>query len=834
MKKAVLLKCISILVLFSLVIHVFPVAANKTNTCIISKELQETMAETEPDSTIPVYIWYNDIDHQQVERAVESALGFSKDEIIEKAAEMITDAERKNIEERKADSLSTIDEVNEFLKLTKTIREAETQLTNQFIAAKRNMEKTAYKEAASEFCKNVGLSNQEIRFQSRYAPMLIADLTVSRINDIYNHKIQMIMDICKKMEPVDCNSLTDWETIKNITRIDKIYSDVQLSGEGINVGIVETSNVYLSSTLPEYPSSRFHIVGIPYYQSTNDGNHANNTAKILCSNYGIAYEATCYSVSVEKGAYANYDYHYSFFGAIELLLDYNVTVINCSFGYLTNEESYGYYDKWVDHLSHTHHVSFVASAGNNDGNHATPYSYLLSPAKAYNVITVGGYKTLLTETTNDDIMYADSCYNSNGGCAKPDVLAPNDMFGGGTSSSAPYISGIIALMIEARPSLAIYPELIKAILIASCHRKVLPANNNLPETMYQGLTEVQGAGVADPFTAICIICNGNYGMCNMSSNTATSSTRIIQPAYDSNGLNFTIAWPRINTIIGDHVTGTVTLGDVEDLNLKIKNGNSVAKYALSNNQSTQMVYITPSSTNVNYTIEVDWVSNGSESVRYSYAWSLNKERYQHTQQYEGLYFLRNQNSNKYLNLNPSTLTISQESFTGGANQMWLVKLGPTLKFFFGNANTTADYYLTASSSAVGSVYPATVTSSEQYSNYIFLRNEGNYNIRHPISGINYSLGISNGASQSGAQAVWASYSATSSSQRWVFCKCAYQRADVDLDGNITSADARLILRYSTNLETPTIVQRFLADCNGNGSITSEDARIALRISVGLE
>lgn len=54
------------------------------------------------------------------------------------------------------------------------------------------------------------------------------------------------------------------------------------------------------------------------------------------------------------------------------------------------------------------------------------------------------------------------------------------------------------------------------------------------------------------------------------------------------------------------------------------------------------------------------------------------------------------------------------------------------------------------------------------------------------------------------------------------------RADVNFDGSITASDARLILRYASQLETFTTVQRRLADVNEDGSVTSADARLVLQ------
>ena len=58
--------------------------------------------------------------------------------------------------------------------------------------------------------------------------------------------------------------------------------------------------------------------------------------------------------------------------------------------------------------------------------------------------------------------------------------------------------------------------------------------------------------------------------------------------------------------------------------------------------------------------------------------------------------------------------------------------------------------------------------------------------------------------------------------------------DVNNDGDVTAADARLINRYSASLETYTDEQFVRADVDGNGIITAGDARFVLRYSASLE
>ena len=62
----------------------------------------------------------------------------------------------------------------------------------------------------------------------------------------------------------------------------------------------------------------------------------------------------------------------------------------------------------------------------------------------------------------------------------------------------------------------------------------------------------------------------------------------------------------------------------------------------------------------------------------------------------------------------------------------------------------------------------------------------------------------------------------------------YILGDVDGNGYIEAADARLALRASVGLETLSDEQTVIADVDGSGEVESDDARLILRASVGLE
>lgn len=58
--------------------------------------------------------------------------------------------------------------------------------------------------------------------------------------------------------------------------------------------------------------------------------------------------------------------------------------------------------------------------------------------------------------------------------------------------------------------------------------------------------------------------------------------------------------------------------------------------------------------------------------------------------------------------------------------------------------------------------------------------------------------------------------------------------DVNGDGRVNAADARLALRISAQLDTPTEAQLIASDVNGDGRVNASDARKILRVSANLE
>ncbi len=60
------------------------------------------------------------------------------------------------------------------------------------------------------------------------------------------------------------------------------------------------------------------------------------------------------------------------------------------------------------------------------------------------------------------------------------------------------------------------------------------------------------------------------------------------------------------------------------------------------------------------------------------------------------------------------------------------------------------------------------------------------------------------------------------------------KGDVDEDGEVSSSDARIVLRASVGLEELSVVQKSRGDVDSDGVLSSSDARAILRVAVGLD
>ncbi len=787
----------------------------------IDEEIYEKITDT--DTKVPVYIWLTDVDHEDVIADTEETLGYGEEDLA------VID---ENFSDELAISVSSLsetddetvsDELEKYLKKTEKKRKAEKEKTDKYIEKKREKYRDKYNEKSKDFLEKAKISDEDIIFRSQYAPMIIAELTEKQIK-----KVAKSEEVCE----INFYEELQWKThlslseLKESTGVDIIH-DIGLTGAGVKVGVHDTG--FFDTEYEEFlsennlPDERFHVLHDDLLYSKD---HIIYVTRILCGNNGVAPDAECYVISSEEAP--SPEAHYQRF---EILISNGVSLINYSKGSDRGNDFYHDEEKWIDHISTVHNVSFVVSAGNEAGK-------ICIPAMAFNAITVGGFDNNSTTLTSDDTIYNSSNYNNGDGCEKPDLLAQAYVFGEeGTSLSAPYVSGVIALMLELRPSLAAYPHIVKAILLASCHHK---ATSTPAETMSpDGITDKQGAGVVDIYRALSIAGRGNYGVRSIPAGTINTDIRFTVPSlYGATGMNVSIAWLKNNTVSGDHnVEGNANAGANTDLNLTVlKNGTTVGTSEL-DNSSTEMVYIT-SPTAAIYTARINREDSSTEAVKVAYAWSFDEEQFQYSGDFEGVFYLKNKQSGYYLDYLSST-GYTQKPISVGDTQKWVVWQSSngyyTIKPFSGNTECIDINTLVS-----GKYYSINFESSDVADISIQMNNDGSVTVNNVTGGSQYLLSVLNNSTSANAQIVWKKFDSISDvelSQCWYLEPICYQVGDVDMNGQIAAADSRTALNYSagsTSYGDMTNIKEYLTDANSDGLITAADSRLILRFASGLE
>jgi serine protease AprX len=282
------------------------------------------------------------------------------------------------------------------------------------------------------------------------------------------------------------------------------------TGEGVGVAVIDTG---VAGTLADFRESQSNstsrvvatVATNPYATSDNDSyGHGTHVAGIIAGNsnnrpssdplrgdyVGIAPDANLISIKAadEKGDATVLDVIYGLQFAVDNKDTYNIRVVNLS---LESSQAQSYKTDPLDAAAEAawfNGIVVVAAAGNR-GTAADAVRY--APGNDPYVISVGAVDDQGTKNTLDDTL-AD--WSSRGttqdGFAKPDVvapgahivsnLAPNSQFtalcpscivdgqyirAGGTSMSAPVVSGAVADLLQLHPGYT--PDQVKGAILAS-------------------------------------------------------------------------------------------------------------------------------------------------------------------------------------------------------------------------------------------------------------------------------------------------------------------------------------------------------------------------------
>jgi hypothetical protein len=233
-------------------------------------------------------------------------------------------------------------------------------------------------------------------------------------------------------------------------------------GTGVDIAILEEDNVdFTSPWWSECPDGDncFRHQGPTRDGSSGVDWHATLVASAAASDHatyrGMAPGATIMSAGI-RGPNRQDD-----IDALIWALDQGAEVVNASYRWCTVSTQMDDIDRAFDHYARARNRLFVVAVGNNDA--ICPSDDVDSPAKGWNVLSVGAYDDHNDSNWSNDEMADFSCWDNpdspHGDHEKPEVVAPGVSITGvemngnlrtedGTSFAAPQVAGLVALLID--------------------------------------------------------------------------------------------------------------------------------------------------------------------------------------------------------------------------------------------------------------------------------------------------------------------------------------------------------------------------------------------------
>ncbi len=369
-------------------------------------------------------------------------------------------------------------------------------------------------------------------------------------------------------------------------------------GTGVNVAVAEGERAF-------FANPNLTLAG-SYDGSQSYANHPTAVAGIIKSSHatqrGLASGATVYSAN---GSYSDW-------GVMSAALDWartQATVINNSW-YWDSPDSAVFWgaDRRLDYYVR-YNYDFVAVASGNFGNGCGSNfsSYVVSPAKGYNVMSVGNYEDHQTRTWTGDTMSVCSSFGNPGSDtaspthAKPEVVAVGSTIsstttsspwigsvGSGTSYASPMVAALAADLIHADSSLASRPESLRAIIMATALHNIEGSSR---------LSDVDGTGGIVASAAAATVERGNWASQFVDSSTTFPLADYTQYAHAGERVRFVITW--LSNPAADYTTDPLPA----DLDLRAYRSDSTTLVASSTSSANSFEI-------------VDFIAPASETYRF--------------------------------------------------------------------------------------------------------------------------------------------------------------------------------------------------------------------------
>lgn len=595
-----------------------PVNADGTlqqaSDAVIDTELRDILLGSVATDQIPVNIWlYDPVSFVELETAISSRIGVTREQLTTNKTRTVTSKE-----------------VDAYIETERSLyAEKMNQYYNELLKDYSNV------KALCETREGKRL------FFSQYAPMISAELTPQEIKQLAADSRVEAIYYSPRIEVVNASNKSFPTIGANYTRDTLGYT-----GSGIRIGMIELGVPDISA-----PYFTTNSITCDDNNATTERAHANHVASIMVGkettlSNGVTYEGIVPDATLYA---AHCGDNIEWMEQVEWLLSKNVHVINMSMGFPTVLAKYSDLDKWLDHIAINHSVHVVVASGNYDEEEKPNYK-VLSPAMAYNALTVGAIDDNNSSANyNDDSLAEYSCWTETEGTNKPDLVAPGTLIytaastdpnkTNGTSFAAPHVTAVVAQLCQRKPELKLLQDAMKAILTASVSHSEIRYNTMDGDT---NLDQVNtnynqcGAGVVNARSAFSTVIESRYESGSFAANSGDGT----QVMYTFNVTNtekivrVSLSWLK-NSVFPDGVSHkpqqgtsyepTPDIGSLANLNLYIYdsegqvvyNGKEVKSKKIGIN--TEIVEFRPTRTGT-HRIYIRQSSDSNKRVYYGVAW----------------------------------------------------------------------------------------------------------------------------------------------------------------------------------------------------------------------
>ncbi|HET8571769.1 MAG TPA: cell wall-binding repeat-containing protein [Candidatus Limnocylindria bacterium] len=403
-------------------------------------------------------------------------------------------------------------------------------------------------------------------------------------------------------------------------------------GSGVRYAVVEYHNVRNSGDLAGKVVASHSTTGKLAYTSSGQFDHPTWVAGAVAGQ-SATYRGVAPGAQIVSSGTGGYSPSLTYDRAVIAAADWAVSpaggdadIVNTSLVQDTStgaEEARRYFDSIVDEDGR---LAVAAS-----GNYVNFNSWTVgSPGRAWNVLTVGGTDDRGTAGRGDDrIWYVPSsngsayvdpsgtAWNPHGDFNKPNLSAPavsvrtaNGLAASGTSVATPITGGIAAQLIARAPSLAIWPEAVRALLMAGAWRQVRMPDGSIN-------VDHQGVGLPSALWSNRIVAGdgryGGYAIGAVSSGTAQQTFSV----QAGQVVRVVASWNSHTSGSGDLTKSDSLLTDF-DLQVVQPGGSLVGSYTFDNNYEV-LEFTAAASGTATIRLPAERLASGGE--RYALAWS---------------------------------------------------------------------------------------------------------------------------------------------------------------------------------------------------------------------